>query len=175
MSCNSCNNSIIDDVCGCGTSKCKPFSVPYSHETCPPAPPIPPCGYRLLEDGTKVGVWHPIHPLIPRMKEQYPVISGSCDNDGYEDINLGRYLKISETYANTCRYPGDVYYQALMLRAASLIEYDEALSLYKASKASMIASGSRPLPLPRLTDTFYGQLLLDLERIYPANINSIFI
>jgi hypothetical protein len=109
------------------------------------------------------------------MRVDYPIISQSCNGEELGDCQLANFLKQAEPYANTCRYPGDLYYQAIILRAAMMIEYQESLLLFRASKASAIATGSKPLSFPKWEETFYGQLLNQFERQHPANLNDIFV
>jgi len=176
MGCSNCSQDVIKNCCGCGSSTCRPFAVSVRCRHCPPPPPIEPCGYRVLDDGTQIPVWNASHPLIPRFREMDRTnIPTSCGNE-LSDQMLANYLMMCEPYANTCRFPGDLYYQAIMLRAASLIEYDELLQLYRASLSAAIATGNKSnMKFPRRDETFYGQLLSDLERNHPVNLNNIFI
>jgi hypothetical protein len=109
------------------------------------------------------------------MREDYPIISQTCKGESLDDCELARLLKLSEPYGNTCRFPGDLYYQAIMLRCATMIEFEESIALYNASKSASIATGSRALPFPVYRQGFYGQLLLELERNHPTNLSDIFV
>jgi hypothetical protein len=176
VGCSSCKQDIIRNCCGCGCSTCKPFEVPTRCRHCPPAPAIEPCGYRVLDDGTQVPVWNPSHPLIPRFREMYMTNTPESSCNNLTDGMIANYLRMTEPYFNTCRFAGDLYYQAIMLRTASLIEYDELIGLYRASLAASIATGSKSnMKFPKREETFYGQLLADLERQNPANLGGIFI
>jgi hypothetical protein len=150
--------------------------VPHKCRHCPPAPPIEPCGYRTLDDGTQIPVWNASHPLIPRFREFYMSNTPSSCNNDLTDKMLANYLTLSEPYYNTCRFPGDLYYQAIILKVASLIEYDELIALYRASLAAAIAVGNKnTMKFPTSKETFYGMVLQELERQNPANLNSIFV
>jgi hypothetical protein len=88
--------------------------------------------------------------------------SACCDEE--IDKQLGCFLDQAEELYNTCQLSGDSYYKAIMLRAASWLEYKRFMDLYYSGMSAGIMGVSKAAGMKLLSadETFYGQMLKQL-------------
>lgn len=158
--CSSCNNRVIASHCHCGAG----FFWPHpksTPSTCPSAPPIAPCGTRII-DGAEQPYWHRLHPLIPKFRETI-----SLD---VTDEKLKVELTMAANYCSTCQFQSKIY-DAICLRAAAQIELQQETSLWQSQRAASIGYGSRAaIERPSIYSGYYGSLLKDLIDSHPVAV-----
>jgi exonuclease VII large subunit len=62
-----------------------------------------------------------------------------------------------------------------MLMTASMLEYREAVEIYRAARAGAIANKTQQIKFPLREEGYYAQLLKELEMYYPELPSAIFI
>jgi hypothetical protein len=157
-----------DDFCGCGTRQCKPWATPTPNFHCG-APPSPPplcyCEECPGQPDTKlIPVWHPVHPLIPMAKlqcngliERLLLCSEAAENE--IEAALGAQLLSAELNTSTCGFPGDRYFQGVILFAAAQLELRFDHDQWMSSRMAMSANGNNfTMPAPQLSNQPSWQL-----------------
>jgi hypothetical protein len=144
MTCSTCRQSIINDICGCGCGSCKPFATPTPSFHCDSPPPAPACGTRIV-DGVEYPVYHSVHPLIPLVRNRYPeliqALGKCCNCEEAIDQELAKYLTAAETMTSTCGFPGQRYFEGVMLYAMARIELVAAVARQNSMEDAMIGKG----------------------------------
>jgi hypothetical protein len=167
--CQTCNHSVINDACGCGSGCPEPWHMSSACHHCPPKPQPPPCACRII-DGLMVPVWHPIHPMIPSLLECHQaaiddLLTINCMDEDDRDQELACLLKQCESEITTCQFPGPSYLIALKYRVLALLELKQLTRLWRSGISAALLNGKTPsYKAPSLSDAEHGQRLEELQR-----------
>jgi hypothetical protein len=180
--CQTCGTKTsASGLCGCGTSCCTPWRIAPNCHHCPPPPTPPPCGMRQRDDGTIEQVWHPVHPLIPYLEQNYRSDLAevgfeypTCKADQVErkelidcqNQEIAELLRNIELEVSTCQFGVKNYFKAIAYHLLARLELRILQRLFT-SNAHALSSMGKPIDFtkrPRICNTVHGELLEDLKR-----------